>query len=241
MPDSAGIGIPSRPNRQIPPVGVVAQLPWMVRMSFDVDRMSPCNGARSLAGRVALIAVLMAMSLSSTSFGEDNSPRNPSRSSPGTQLPPRGGTNETGSAAKKTSPASTGSGLWTTIISLTTIVSGLSFVAYWLRPYLGVTRGLPVEALELLGRRAIEPKVTIHLVRCGGKVLIVSVSPDGARTLSEITDPIEIQRLVAACHSPRETRFPMPAAEPILPPTPAGRGAAPRVVSFSSEESRRAS
>lgn len=60
-------------------------------------------------------------------------------------------------------------------------------------------RGLPVEALELLGKRVIEPRVSIHVVRCGPKILVLGVSPDGIRTLTEITDPVEIDLLAGAC------------------------------------------
>ncbi len=60
-------------------------------------------------------------------------------------------------------------------------------------------RGLPTEALELLGKRTLEPRASIHLVRCGPKILVLGVGPDGIRTLSEITDPIEIDLLAGAC------------------------------------------
>ncbi len=124
------------------------------------------------------------------------------------RLPPRSNQAESASSSSRSrsSASSTGS-LWTTIVSLGAIVSSLGVVGYWLRPHLGLAGGLPPEALELLGRRSIEQKVTIHLIRCGSKVLVVGVSPEGARTLSEITDPAEVQRLVAVCHAPREPRF----------------------------------
>jgi flagellar biogenesis protein FliO len=96
--------------------------------------------------------------------------------------------------------------LWTTVIALVAIVGSLGAVGYWMKPYLGGARSLPIEAVELLGRRAIEQKVSIHLVRCGARVLILSVSPEGARTLSEIVDPAEVRRLVDACQSPRDSK-----------------------------------
>jgi hypothetical protein len=36
-------------------------------------------------------------------------------------------------------------------------------------------------------------------VRCGPKILILGVGPDGIRTLSEITDPVEIDLMAGAC------------------------------------------
>jgi flagellar biogenesis protein FliO len=58
---------------------------------------------------------------------------------------------------------------------------------------------LPTEALELLGKRTIEPRVSIQMVRCGGKILVLGVSPEGIRTLSEISDPVEVDLLAGAC------------------------------------------
>jgi flagellar biogenesis protein FliO len=60
-------------------------------------------------------------------------------------------------------------------------------------------RGLPTEALELLGKRTIEPRTSIHVVRCGPKILVLGVAPDGVRTLTEITDPVEIDLIAGAC------------------------------------------
>jgi hypothetical protein len=97
--------------------------------------------------------------------------------------------------------------LWTTVLSLGAIVGCLLLIAQGLRPYLGATRGLPVAALELMGRRVIDQKVAIHLVRCGGRILVLSVSTEGARTLSEITDPEEVHRMIEACSGPPDGRF----------------------------------
>jgi flagellar biogenesis protein FliO len=121
------------------------------------------------------------------------------------KLPPRNGGRDSIATPPRKSTSATG-GLWTTIISLSVIVGALGTLTYWLKPYLGVSRGLPIEAVELLGRRSLEQKVAIHLVRCGGRVLVLSVSPEGARTLSEITDPAEVRRLVDACHAPRDSK-----------------------------------
>jgi hypothetical protein len=105
--------------------------------------------------------------------------------------------------------------------------------------------------MELLGRRMIEQKVAVHLIRCGGKVLVVGISPEGARTLSEITDPVEVQRLVKVCHAPRENRpavatfdsreggSPADGSDHLSLP-PGMRTVVSRASSFPSEEQRRA-
>lgn len=175
-------------------------------MSLHVDRMSPQTAGSSIG--LVLVTVLTCTVLTCTvftsvAFAEDDSPRKDARESTGAiKLPPRSGNDTAG----KLKASSSSGGLWTTVLSLSAIVGTLGVIGYFAKPYLGSPRGLPVDALELLGRRAIEQKVAIHLIRCGTRVLVVGVSPEGARTLSEITDPAEVQRLVDACHAPTEAR-----------------------------------
>jgi hypothetical protein len=60
-------------------------------------------------------------------------------------------------------------------------------------------RGLPTEAVEALGQRILSRGVAVHLVRCGSRMLLLGVGPDGIRTLAEITDPVEVDLLTGAC------------------------------------------
>jgi flagellar biogenesis protein FliO len=39
----------------------------------------------------------------------------------------------------------------------------------------------------------------VHLLRVGGKLILVSVSAAGAETLTEITDPQDVDRLAGLC------------------------------------------
>jgi len=64
-------------------------------------------------------------------------------------------------------------------------------------------RPLPRDVVEVLGRAPLGGKQTTQLVRVGGKLLLVATTPEGAETLTEITDPDEVARLVAACDSSR--------------------------------------
>jgi flagellar biogenesis protein FliO len=164
--------------------------------------MSARDGARFHLNGVILVAVVWA-GLATFATADDVPERKSRDTTAAIRLPPRSAGSESSSSR---SHGSTSGGIWTTVLSLGAIVGCLGFAAFWLKPYLGVPGGLPLEAMELLGRRPIEHKVAIHLVRCGSRVLVVSVSPEGARTLSEITDPAEVQRLVAACHAPRQPR-----------------------------------
>ena len=81
------------------------------------------------------------------------------------------------------------------------IVLGLFLLAVW-----AVRRGMPKhaalvprEAVEVLGRAALIGKQQMHLVRCGNKILLLYASPSGVETLTEITDPEEVDRLAGVC------------------------------------------
>jgi flagellar biogenesis protein FliO len=84
------------------------------------------------------------------------------------------------------------------------IVVGLFLLVAWV-----VRRGmprnaalLPTSAVEVLGRAPLIGKQQVHLVRCGNKILLLDASPSGVKTLTEITDPAEVDRLQEICQSP---------------------------------------
>jgi flagellar biogenesis protein FliO len=58
---------------------------------------------------------------------------------------------------------------------------------------------LPDEAFEILGRAPLSGRQQVHLIRCGNKLLLVSVTPAGSETLTEIIDPPEVDRLAGLC------------------------------------------
>jgi flagellar biogenesis protein FliO len=85
-------------------------------------------------------------------------------------------------------------------LALAVVLGGLTVTARYLRRHgpKGL-RALPAEAVEPLGQRLLARGVSVHLLRCGSRVLLVGVGPDGARTLSEIIDPVEVDLLTGAC------------------------------------------
>lgn len=102
--------------------------------------------------------------------------------------------------------ASGSSSLWGTVIGLLLVFVLFLGGKIWLTRHGPISlRGLPVEALELLGRRTLEPRVSLHIVRCGPKILVLGVGPDGVRTLTEITDPVEIDLMAGACRRKEST------------------------------------
>lgn len=81
------------------------------------------------------------------------------------------------------------------------IAVGLLLSFIWLLRSLAPksSRQLPKEVVEVLGRAPLVGKQTTQLVRIGNKLVLVAITPDGAETLTEITDPDEVARLIAAC------------------------------------------
>jgi len=86
------------------------------------------------------------------------------------------------------------------IVVMGLVLFSLAFIG-WLA---GRGRRLPLgilsaEVFETLGRASITPRFSVQLIRCGDRLLLVGITPDAINTLSEITDPEEVTRLVALC------------------------------------------
>ena len=58
---------------------------------------------------------------------------------------------------------------------------------------------LPPDVFAVLGRAPLAGRQQVHLLRCGKKLLLVSVTTTGAETLTEVTDPPEVDRLLGLC------------------------------------------
>jgi len=104
-----------------------------------------------------------------------------------------------GSPAGPTAPAATGSVV--TVASSLAIVLGLFFALLWLAKK-NMPRGMTAissEVVKVLGRAPLSGRQQMHLVRIGNKLLLVSVTPNGAETLTEITDPQEVDHLTSLC------------------------------------------
>ncbi len=64
-----------------------------------------------------------------------------------------------------------------------------------------INGGLPKQVVSVLGRTSISTRQQMVLVRFGSKLLLVSVIQGEARTLGEITDPLEVDQIVGQCES----------------------------------------
>ena len=62
---------------------------------------------------------------------------------------------------------------------------------------------LPGEAVELLGRLPLDQKQHLQLIRLGRKLVLIAVSSSGCTTVSEVTEPAEVEHLLTLCQSRR--------------------------------------
>ena len=87
---------------------------------------------------------------------------------------------------------------------LGSICAGIVLLAVVLRRRRQSTGGrLPVAAVEVLGRTPLDGRHAISLVRCGARVLVLSMDmSEGLSTLAEITDSDEVNLLVDLCRRP---------------------------------------
>lgn len=95
----------------------------------------------------------------------------------------------------------TGISAMVTMGSSLAVVLGLFFLVAWgFRK--AAPRGsivLPGEVFEVLGRAPLGARQQVQLLRCGSKLLLVSITPAGAETLTEVTEPVEVDRLAGLC------------------------------------------
>lgn len=61
------------------------------------------------------------------------------------------------------------------------------------------TSPLPRDAVAVLGRIPLTPKQFAHLLQVGNKLVLVSITGDRTDTITEVTDPVEVDRLLSLC------------------------------------------
>ena len=103
-----------------------------------------------------------------------------------------------GSAGKTSSGSNTGWG--TTLGGLTAVLALIFLTAKVLRKSIpAAQRTLPNEVVQVLGRKPLDYRHTIHLIRCGSRLLVIGSSQAGLSTLCEMADPVEIDYLAGLC------------------------------------------
>ncbi|MCS7305083.1 MAG: flagellar biosynthetic protein FliO [Thermoguttaceae bacterium] len=88
-----------------------------------------------------------------------------------------------------------------TVLSSLAVILGVFLLLVWAirRAMPPSAQLLPKDVVEVLGRAPLMAKQQMYLLRCGPKLLLISVSPEGAETLTEIEHPDEVAHIVALC------------------------------------------
>jgi flagellar biogenesis protein FliO len=144
-----------------------------------------------------LAAVLLASAVRAGDTADSESrPLPPRRSAPAVQKDSR---SLSAAQAKKSNGGSNG-GWWTTAGGLVAVLALIFLVAKVVQKSVPAARkSLPSEVVQVLGRRPLDYRHTIHLVRFGSRLLMLGTSQEGVTTLSEITDQVEIDYLAGLC------------------------------------------
>lgn len=81
------------------------------------------------------------------------------------------------------------------------VVVGLFFlcVALLKRSNASPAATLPRDAVVALGRTRLIGRHSAQLLQVGNKLVLVAVSPDSIDTITEVTDPAEVERLLSIC------------------------------------------
>lgn len=92
-----------------------------------------------------------------------------------------------------------------TTLSALAIVLGTLCLFYWGVKRLGprTNQVVPNEVVEMLGYTPLSGQQRLCLIRVGRKLVLVAVSSDAVEPLTEIDDPVEVDRLVGLCASQR--------------------------------------
>jgi len=102
-----------------------------------------------------------------------------------------------GRPARGISPAGS---LWTTFGSLLILIAVILIAArLWKRHLPSVGGLLSGDVIELLGRKPIDQKRQLQLIRIGSRILVVGTWAEGMVTLTEITDPSEVDCIAGLC------------------------------------------
>jgi flagellar biogenesis protein FliO len=91
-----------------------------------------------------------------------------------------------------------------TVVTALAIVIGAFLIFAWALRRGGKTSSrrraaLPAEVVSVLGRAPLAARQFAELLRVGNKLVLVAMTPTGPTTLTEVTDPLEVDRLVGMC------------------------------------------
>lgn len=117
---------------------------------------------------------------------------------------PLAGNSDTISESESSAGGASAGGIFAALVVVLLFVLGLAKLFLRQSPY--AIRGLPQEAIDVLGRRAVDPRNSIYMVKVGSRMILLGSSPSGLTSLGEITDPIEIAALANICAAAQQSR-----------------------------------
>jgi len=84
-------------------------------------------------------------------------------------------------------------------------VVGLFLLVAWImrRAAPRATQSLPSDVVQVLGRAPLAARNMMHLVRIGSKLILISLNGQSVATLTEITNPQDVEQLLARCERSR--------------------------------------
>jgi flagellar biogenesis protein FliO len=93
---------------------------------------------------------------------------------------------------------------WTAFGALAMVICLILILARIFRRHAPLfSQALPAEALEVLGRRFVDQRQSIVLLRIGSRILVVGSSAAGLQGIGELTDPVEVDLIAGMCRGTR--------------------------------------
>ena len=93
---------------------------------------------------------------------------------------------------------------WAAVSALAVVICLILILARIFRRHAPLfAQTLPSEAVEILGRRFIDQRQSIVLLRVGSRILVVGSSTAGLQGLGELTDAVEVDLIAGMCRGAR--------------------------------------
>ncbi len=96
--------------------------------------------------------------------------------------------------------------IWGTLGALLVVISIILVSAKLFKKHHPMAAtNLPGEVVEVLGKKPLDARQSIHFIRCGSRILILGSSPAGLEMLSEVLDPVEVDLITGMCRERSQT------------------------------------